>query len=405
MAKQHDNLINLKLYRNKAGQIIKKIETLNGNKTTYTYRYDDRGRLTAVRLNRKLVEKYSYDSNGNRILATSKRRGVINQLQSYTPDDQIKLIGQLEQTYDEDGYLKTKTLPDGESYTFTYGTRGELKETTTTTSTGSVTVISYQHNALNQRVSKEINGTTVEKYLWQDLTTLLAVYDKDNNLVQRFEYADGRMPVAMTDGNGTKYYLHYDQVGSLRAISRVLSPDNTFEVIKEITYDTYGNIINDSNPTFRVPFGFAGGLYDADTKLTRFGYRDYDAYTGKWTAKDPIGFDGGDSNLYGYVLGDPVNLVDPSGLSGKKPLDLSPSAIRKVTFCKYAKKSCVVALNVTYPQCTGIVCQLDIRSLFSDCLNNKLECGKDDDNNDDIKECDDGSIMDPINSIIDYFND
>jgi len=64
-----------------------------------------------------------------------------------------------------------------------------------------------------------------------------------------------------------------------------------------------------------VPFGFAGGLYDPDTKLTHFGFREYDAYTGKWTAKDPIGFDGGDSNLYGYVLNDPVNLVDPSGLS------------------------------------------------------------------------------------------
>ncbi len=64
----------------------------------------------------------------------------------------------------------------------------------------------------------------------------------------------------------------------------------------------------------RIPFGFAGGLYDPDTGLSRFGYRDYDAYTGKWTAKDPIGFDGGDTNLYGYVLGDPVNFVDPTGL-------------------------------------------------------------------------------------------
>ena len=35
---------------------------------------------------------------------------------------------------------------------------------------------------------------------------------------------------------------------------------------------------------------------------------------GKWTAKDPLLFGGGDSNLYGYVLGDPVNLVDPWGL-------------------------------------------------------------------------------------------
>ena len=48
--------------------------------------------------------------------------------------------------------------------------------------------------------------------------------------------------------------------------------------------------------------------------MTRFGYRDYDAYTGKWTAKDPIGFQGGDSNLYGYVLGDPVNFIDSQGL-------------------------------------------------------------------------------------------
>ena len=57
-------------------------------------------------------------------------------------------------------------------------------------------------------------------------------------------------------------------------------------------------------------------MYDEDTKLTRFGYRDYDASTGKWTAKDPIGFDGGDSNLYGYVLGDPVNGIDPLGQRG-----------------------------------------------------------------------------------------
>jgi RHS repeat-associated protein len=98
-------------------------------------------------------------------------------------------------------------------------------------------------------------------------------------------------------------------VGSLRAVS-----DSSNNIIKEITYDTYGNILSDSNDDFKVPFGFAGGLYDNDTELTRFGYRDYDAYTGKWTAKDPIGFDGGDTNLYGYVLGDPVNFIDPMGL-------------------------------------------------------------------------------------------
>jgi len=138
----------------------------------------------------------------------------------------------------------------------------------------------------------------------------ITVYDKDDNLLQRYEYADSRMPIAMIDANGTKYYLHYDQVGTLRAVS-----DTNHNIIKKIVYDTFGNVLSDSNPSFKIPFGFAGGLYDSDTKLTRFGYRDYDAYTGKWTAKDPIGFGGGDSNLYGYVLGDPVGFVDPTGES------------------------------------------------------------------------------------------
>lgn len=36
---------------------------------------------------------------------------------------------------------------------------------------------------------------------------------------------------------------------------------------------------------------------------------------GRWTARDPIRFSGGDANLYGYVLGGPVNLIDTPGLS------------------------------------------------------------------------------------------
>ena len=46
----------------------------------------------------------------------------------------------------------------------------------------------------------------------------------------------------------------------------------------------------------------------------RFGARDYDAYTGRWTARDPILFAGGQSNLYAYVNNDPVNYIDPTGL-------------------------------------------------------------------------------------------
>ena len=79
-----------------------------------------------------------------------------------------------------------------------------------------------------------------------------------------------------------------------------------------VAYDAFGNITSDSNPAFQ-PFTFAGGLYDQDTKLIRFGARDYNPVTGRWMQKDPIGFSGGDTNLYRYVNNDPVNFIDPMG--------------------------------------------------------------------------------------------
>lgn len=72
-------------------------------------------------------------------------------------------------------------------------------------------------------------------------------------------------------------------------------------------------MLSDSNPGFQA-FGFASGLYDHQTSLVRFGARDYDPETGRWLSKDPILFNGGDTNLYGYVLNDPINFIDPSGL-------------------------------------------------------------------------------------------
>ncbi|MGE4293790.1 MAG: RHS repeat-associated core domain-containing protein [Desulfovibrio sp.] len=71
---------------------------------------------------------------------------------------------------------------------------------------------------------------------------------------------------------------------------------------------------SNGNPYLRTPLGFAGGLHDWDTGLVRFGWRDYDPDTGRFTAQDPIGAAGGDPDWYGYCLDDPVNGRDPEGL-------------------------------------------------------------------------------------------
>jgi RHS repeat-associated protein len=82
-------------------------------------------------------------------------------------------------------------------------------------------------------------------------------------------------------------------------------------VTQQIVHDEFGNVLADSNPGFQ-PFGFAGGLYEADTGLVRFGARDYSAVTGRWTAKDPELFED-ETNLYAYVGNDPINFIDPAG--------------------------------------------------------------------------------------------
>jgi RHS repeat-associated protein len=50
-------------------------------------------------------------------------------------------------------------------------------------------------------------------------------------------------------------------------------------------HDEFGRVLVDTVATV-VPFGFAGGMYDPDTGLVRFGARDYEPETGRSTAKD-----------------------------------------------------------------------------------------------------------------------
>jgi RHS repeat-associated protein len=250
-----------------------------------------------------LVEEYQYDPNGTRNYEMNALRGIAERSFTYSDEDHLLTAGTDIYQYDVDGFLSSKT--EGTDITqYDYSSRGELLVVTLP----DTRVIEYVHDPLGRRIAKKVDSVIVEKYLWQGLTRLLAVYDGSDNLLMRFEYADSRMPVAMTSG-GYTYYLTYDQVGSLRIVA-----DATGYVVKKIDYDSFGNIINDTDPAFEIPFGFAGGLHDRDTGLIRFGFRDYDPDIGRWTAKDPILFAGGDTDLYGYCINDPVNRIDPFGL-------------------------------------------------------------------------------------------
>jgi RHS repeat-associated protein len=99
-----------------------------------------------------------------------------------------------------------------------------------------------------------------------------------------------------------------DERGSVRLVIKVA--DGT--VAQQLDYDEFGRVLTDTNPGFQ-PFGFAGGLYDPDTGLVRFGLRDFDPVVGQWLTRDPLLFRGGSLSLYAYVNNDPINWIDPLG--------------------------------------------------------------------------------------------
>jgi RHS repeat-associated protein len=296
----------ISLQRNNAGHIVRKSESAGGAAAIYEYGYDAAGRLLKVFQDGALVEEYQYDETGARIYELNTRREIGGRPYSYSDEDHLLAAGDWTYQYNLDGFLAQKTNstnPTNKTQYF-YSSRGELLAVLLPDGKR----IEYACDPLGRRIAKLVNGAVVEKYLWQGMTRLLAVYNGSNSLFMRFEYADERMPVAMTAG-GMRYYFGYDQVGSLIAVA-----DGSGSVVKRISYDSFGNILDDSNPGFAVPIGFAGGLHDRDTGLVRFGYRDYDPEVGRWTAKDPIGFAGGDTDLYGYVLNNPINTIDSFGL-------------------------------------------------------------------------------------------
>lgn len=170
--------------------------------------------------------------------------------------------------------------------------------------------IDYLVDGLDRRIGKKIDGSLVQGFLYQDDLRPVAELDDSGAIVSLFVYADrSNVPAYLLKG-GHVYRILADQLGS----PRLVIDTQTGIIEQRLDYDAWGRVTQDTNPGFQ-PFGFAGGLYDRDTGLVRFGARDYDPATGRWTAKDPIMFSGGDTNLYAYVGGNPVDRADPSGLA------------------------------------------------------------------------------------------
>jgi RHS repeat-associated protein len=286
--------------RDGVGRIVEKTEAIDGRSPHERYEYDARGRLHRVFRDGSLASVYDYDANGNR-LARNTTFG------SFDAQDRLLTWGDVEYAYNEAGELTEMRSPAGIS-TFDYDIAGNLRRVAMPDGR----VIEYVVDARDRRIGRKVDGSLQWGLIYQDQLNPVARVDGDGLIDQAYVYASRpNVPDYLIDADDSTYRLVADHLGSVRLVVNA----DTGEVIQRLDYDEFGRVLHDSNPGFQ-PFGFAGGLYDADTGLVRFGSRDYDPETGRWTAKDPIGFWGNDSGLYSYAYNDPVNHLDLTGEIG-----------------------------------------------------------------------------------------
>nr|WP_241681935.1 RHS repeat-associated core domain-containing protein [Cyanobacterium aponinum] len=114
--------------------------------------------------------------------------------------------------------------------------------------------------------------------------------------------------LAQENGDGNVVWLLRDYLGTIRDFV-----DNTGNVVNHLTYDSYGNVVSETDATVDSRYRFTGREWDEEIELYYYRARYYSGQTGRFISVDPISFESGTYNLYGYVDNNPVSNSDPFG--------------------------------------------------------------------------------------------
>ncbi len=340
---------------NDAGQLWKIIYP--GNKTV-TYTYDEAGRLKTVTdlLNRTTT--YTYDAAGN--LKTIVRPNGTSV--TYTYDQASRLTGILdkkldntvicEYTYQLDrvgnhtqmdvtqpltasptatdvdfSYDRGNRILSDTATTFTHENTGTRKTSTTGGSTTTCSwdyenrltginspteTITYQYDGLGNRIARIKDGAT-KKYvldLTGGMSRVVAETDASGTITAYYVYGLGL--ISRISATEEQRFYHFNHRGDTVAMT-----DMAETVTDKYAYDSFGRLLASDPIIPAQPFTYVGqyGVMDEGNDIYFMRARFYDAARGRFISKDPIGFEGGDWNLYGYALNSPLNNIDPNGQS------------------------------------------------------------------------------------------
>ena len=265
------------------------------------YSYDSASEITGI--NYQLAGTnlgnlgYSYDSDGRRTQVSGSwaRSGMPNAVTAtaYNANNQVTTWGTASLFYDLNGNMTS----DG-THSYTWDSRNRLAKIDNGSSA------SFTYDPFGRRVGKKVFGTSTS-FLFDSANTIQEVIggtNTANSLVGGIDEVFQR-----TDSAGVRDFLT-DALGSTLALT-----DSTGTVQTSYTFDPFGSTTSSGAGSTNT-FEYSGRELDAgNLNLYFYRARYYNSALQRFISEDPLGFSGGDLNLYAYAGNNPISLVDPDG--------------------------------------------------------------------------------------------
>jgi RHS repeat-associated protein len=259
---------------------------------TCTYGYDDLTRLTSANCGSAAAQTFTYDPFGN-----VNKSGSPNSFQpvySASTNRMTSLPGNFTPSYDSNG-----NVTNDSNHVYTWDADGNP-----------VTIdgIALTYDALDRAVEKNASGVYTE-IAYAPTGRKLALMS-GQTLQKAFVQLPGGA-VAVYNASGLDHYRHSDWLGSSRLTSTA-----TRSVLGTSAYAPFGESYAQSGT---ADPSFTGENQDITAGLYDFPAREY-SIEGRWPSPDPAGLGATDPgnpqswNRYAYVLNNPLNLTDSTGL-------------------------------------------------------------------------------------------
>jgi RHS repeat-associated protein len=294
---------------------------LQGTPASYLLTYDGEGNVVASNADPLQNSSITASDNSNYSYDHRNRLSSVDRVSNLTATYTQVLPINIEQTKVAT-YVHTYSAQMNTHVDYQYDAENRLvARTATVTGHDELTVTAANGDVVAHAIKDRNNSNTT--YFIYVGNQLYGELDGSGNMITRYVYDSGGQLLGRLDtpkaGGSQVYYYATDRQGSVLSVwqdNRKLVFDSSSRVfaVKSVFYVGGGVMKRETgHPSFDDWFEYTGLMFDPLSGLQYNNARWYNPSFGRFMSQDPLGFGGGDTNLYRYVHGSYPNATDPSG--------------------------------------------------------------------------------------------